>query len=85
MGCIRNLLLIFTLATQFEALLQFGVAVYKEDMEFIDDWGTIALRNLLSVSGFWFDCVTSIPWSFMDLHYYMVQYLKSFFPISGMM
>jgi hypothetical protein len=85
MGCVSNKLLIVTFAIQCEALLQFGVAVYTEEMEFIDDWGAIALRNLTSFSGFWFDCVTSIPWSFMDLQYYMVQYLKSFFPITGIM
>jgi hypothetical protein len=58
---------------QIEAFVQFGVAVYNEDMQFIDDWRAIAARNLMSISGFWFDSGTSIPWSFMDLHFYLVQ------------
>jgi hypothetical protein len=58
---------------QFEVLLQFCVAVYNEDLQFIDDWRTIALRNFLSIFGFWFDSATSIPWSFMDLHFYLVR------------
>ncbi len=30
-------------------------------------------RNLSSLRGFWFDCATSIPFSYMDLHLYLVR------------
>ncbi len=39
----------------------------------MDDWRHIAAAYLFSVFGFWFDSVTSIPWSYMDLHLYMVR------------
>jgi hypothetical protein len=66
-------LLIACFDPQFEVLVQFFVAIYNEELQFIDDWRSIAIRNLMSISGFWFDSATSIPWSFMDLHFYLVQ------------
>ena len=30
-------------------------------------------RNVTSVSGFWFDCITSIPWSYLDYAAYLVR------------
>ena len=41
-------------------------------MAYIDDWRSVAAQLCLSTTGIWFDIVTSIPWSFMDLHAYLV-------------
>uniref|UniRef100_A0A7S0MT42 Ion transport domain-containing protein n=1 Tax=Cryptomonas curvata TaxID=233186 RepID=A0A7S0MT42_9CRYP len=40
-------------------------------MTYRDDFIISLKRNLSSITGFWFDCVTSIPWSYMDLHFYL--------------
>ena len=59
-------------ARQVEALLRFGVGSYLANQEYEDDFRVIALGNLTSLSGFWFDCITSIPWSWLDLQIYTV-------------
>ncbi len=56
-----------------EAFVQFFLGRYSEDLTYEDDLLVSLQRNLTSVSGFWFDCVTSIPWSYMDLHQYLVR------------
>ena len=53
--------------------VHFAVGAFDGSLVYIDDWRRIAVGNLRSVSGFWFDCATSIPWSFMDTHYYLVR------------
>ena len=65
---------------QVEVLVQFFVGMYDHQQEYVDDWRRIGLAYFMSASGFWFDSVTSIPWSFMDLHFYMVRtwFLLSF-------
>jgi hypothetical protein len=57
---------------QFEVSLQFFTGVYTEDLEYLDDWKTVVVRALKSLSGFWFDTFTSIPWSYLDLQLYLV-------------
>jgi hypothetical protein len=57
---------------QVEAFTQFFLGYYEEDMTYCDDFIVLLKRNLSSVAGFWFDSVTSIPWSYMDLHFYLV-------------
>ncbi len=44
------------------------MGAYDNDLNYVDDWQWVAKQNLLSPTGFWFDAVTSIPWSFLDLH-----------------
>ena len=44
---------------------------------YIDSFSIIARRNIASLTGFWFDCVTSIPWSCIDLHLYLVRAVSS--------
>ncbi len=44
------------------------MGAYDNDLNYVDDWKWVAKQNLLSPTGFWFDAVTSIPWSFLDLH-----------------
>ena len=57
---------------QVEVLLQFFVGYYSVEMAYYDDFYLLVRKNLLSLSGFWFDCFTSIPFSYMDLTIYMV-------------
>jgi hypothetical protein len=47
--------------------------MYTEDMMYIDNWRIVAAKLCLSTTGIWFDIMTSIPWSFMDLHSYLVS------------
>jgi hypothetical protein len=59
-------------AVQVEAFAQFFLGYYAEDRTYKDDFCELLIKNISSISGFWFDCVTSIPWSYMDLHYFLV-------------
>ncbi len=56
-----------------EAFTRFFVGAYRVDLTYDDDMASICQQNLISPTGFWFDCVTSIPWSFMDLRVYLVS------------
>ncbi len=58
---------------QLEAFVRFFVGTHNVDMTYDDDMASVARKNLLSVSGFWFDCATSIPWAYMDLRVYLVS------------
>jgi hypothetical protein len=62
---------------QFEAIIQFFLGTFDTDMNYIDDVAKIFKKNLSSLTGFWFDFVTSIPWSCFDLIQYMVDPLIS--------
>ena len=58
---------------QVDVALQFFVGVFTEDLEYVDDWRIVFVKTFTSISGFWFDSFTSIPWSFLDLQLYLVQ------------
>jgi hypothetical protein len=55
-----------------DVVFQFLTGCYVEP-DYLDDFSRIATRNLSSVSGFWFDCVTSMPWSYMDYNAYQAS------------
>ncbi len=57
---------------QLDAAVQFFLGLYTESLDYIDDLPSVMRMNLTSPWRFWFDCVTSIPWSCMDLHSYLV-------------
>ena len=38
---------------QTECLVQFLVGVYDDNLLYVDDWRSIAARNLSSLTGFW--------------------------------
>ncbi len=57
---------------QFEVVSQFFVGMFDSSETYIDNIYVVAFVNLTSVTGFWFDCVTSIPWSYFDLSAYRV-------------
>ena len=62
---------------QLEVVYQFFVGSFDETGTHIDDFGTIARVYVLSYSGFWFDTLTSIPWSFLDFYSYHVSFLHN--------
>ncbi len=53
-------------------LLQFLRGYYRADTLYEDRLEAVFLNNVSSVTGFWFDCVTSIPWTYLDLDAYLV-------------
>ncbi len=65
---------------QVEAFARFFVGSFNVDMTYDDDLVSVAKKNVCSASGFWFDCITSIPWSYMDLVFYVV--IPPFVPIT---
>ncbi len=58
---------------QFEILLQFFIGFYDESEVYIDSFRKNAFRYLTAISGFWFDCATSLPWSYNDMQAYRVR------------
>ena len=64
------------LGVQFEALSRFAVGTYGHGQVYEDDVGRVVMNNLSSLTGFWFDCVTSIPWSWLDFATYKVRVLQ---------
>jgi hypothetical protein len=69
---LRLILPYVVFARKVEAFIQFFLGYYAEDLTYKDDFFTVFRKNISAVTGFWFDCVTSIPWSFMDIHFYLV-------------
>ena len=63
-------------------MTQFVLGVY-DNGGYIDSFSVIAWRSVTSVTGFWFDCVTSIPWSCIDLHLYLVRHCGALCTASG--
>ncbi len=55
-----------------EVFLQFFIGFYTHELKYFDDICTVARHNLSSPFGFWFDSVTSIPFSYIDLSIYLV-------------
>jgi hypothetical protein len=64
--------LIFLEQTQFEIVLQFITGSLDLSETYCDDYKVIGAKYLSSISNFWFDLVTSIPWSFSDVYAYQV-------------
>ncbi len=53
-------------------MLQFLTGVIDKSEAYCDDINHIAVMNLTSLGGFWFDLCTSIPWSYFDFDAFMV-------------
>ena len=58
-----------------EIVLQFCIGSMDISEKYCDDFRVISAQYISSFSGFWFDVVTSIPWSFNDLYAYQVSML----------
>lgn len=52
--------------------MPFFVGYFRQDTTYCDSKRIVALRQLRSPFAFWFDSVTSIPWSYFDLETYLV-------------
>jgi hypothetical protein len=57
---------------QFEVACQFVMGTYDSTETYCDNIRAIITAYLTSVSGFWFDCTTSVPWSYIDMVVYQV-------------
>ena len=53
---------------QFEVVFQFFVGTFDNTGTYVDDLRIVASKYIMSFSGFWFDTVTSVPWSYLDLY-----------------
>ena len=53
--------------------MRFFVGTYNVDMTYDDDMASVARKNLASLSGFWFDCLTSIPLAYIDLRLFPLR------------
>ena len=60
---------------QTEIIINFVVGAYDNDSIYVDKFSWVTRRYLLSLTGFWFDSITSIPWSCMDLQSYLVRFV----------
>ena len=68
------------LQEQFEIILQFCTGVVDISETYCDSFKVISARYLASPSGFGFDCLTSLPWSFNDFYAYRVTISLLFIP-----
>ncbi len=62
-----------------EIVLQFITGSVDLSEKYCDDIRVISAVYLSSFSGFWFDCVTSIPWSLNYLYSYQVTMISKTF------
>ena len=65
---------VFLNQLQFEIFLQFVTGSMDLSETYCDDFKVISAKYLSSFSGFWFDTLTSVPWSFNDLYAYQVTF-----------
>ena len=64
---------------QLEVLSKFFIGkINKSQTVYIDEFRVVAYMNLISI-GFWFDCLTSVPWSYLDFYAYWVSILAQSF------
>ena len=59
---------------QTETIIQFFLGYFDDELTYQDNFLNVVQHNLSSITRFWFDCITSIPWSFLDLHFHLVNY-----------
>ena len=52
---------------------QFVIGVFDKNGVYVDDFGTVARKYLLTATSFTFDFVTSLPWSYMDIYSYQAS------------
>jgi hypothetical protein len=66
------------LLRQLEVICQFAIGTFDSTETYCDEIRVIVTNYITSISGFWFDCVTSVPWSYMDLAVYRVLLKPAF-------
>ena len=57
---------------QFEVFVHFFVGIFDSSEKYCDNLFLVVSRYLTTPSGFAFNLITSIPWSFIDLNSYQV-------------
>ncbi len=66
-----------TFCRQFEVLVQFCMGTIDSSDRYCDEHRVVAYKYCTSATGFLFDFVTSLPWSFNDLYSYQVALLSA--------
>ena len=61
------------LLLQYEVFCQFFIAYMDANGTYVDDWQKVARRYTLTPSFFFFDIMTSLPWSYLDFWAYQVR------------
>ena len=69
---LQNNTILALLLLQMEIVLQFFTGSLDVSEIYCDSLPIIAAKYFSSVGGFWFDFLTSLPWSFNDLYAYQV-------------
>jgi hypothetical protein len=59
---------------QFEVFCQFFIARFDKSGGYVDDINIVAKKYLKTPTSFSFDFVTSLPWSYMDIYSYQVDF-----------
>ncbi len=57
---------------QIEVFCQFFIAYYDSSGTYVDSIALVAKRYTMSITAFWFDITTSLPWSYLDVYAYQV-------------
>jgi hypothetical protein len=63
----------YAFTVQLEVVYQFFVGTFDETGTYVDEFHVVASSYILSYSGLWFDALTSVPWSYLDLYSYRVS------------
>jgi hypothetical protein len=63
------------MSIKVEIALQFFTGSVDMSETYCDNFKVISAQYLASPSGFWFDIITSLPWSFNDLFTYKVVFV----------
>lgn len=51
---------------QFEIFCQFFIGYYDKNGAYVDEMGLVARKYCKSFTAFWFDIITSLPWTYLD-------------------
>jgi hypothetical protein len=73
-----SFLYFFLHSRQIEIVLQFCTGTIDVTDTYCDNFSVISTNYLASPRGFWFDVITSIPWSYNDLYAYKVVHVYVF-------
>ena len=68
-----NLLCLNAGNQKVEVASKFFIGFHGKNNEYIDDISLVAYKVLTSLSGFWFDLFTSVPWSYFDVLAYQAS------------
>jgi len=61
----------------FDVFMQFVIGSFDDSQTLLSDLKLAAKRNFTSLGGFWFDCITSVPWSYLDYQAYLACFQEN--------